>query len=267
MNHLRKALAPVTDAAWNQIDDEASRSLRLNLGARKIVDVVGPLGWDVDAAVSGLVKTIESDTDGVEAAVRQPVALAEFRTPFVMSLRDMDTADRGNPAIDTDPVIAAARSAALAEDQMVFHGVGAAGCPGIVGATPNAPITLADDPAEYPKQVADALQVLRDAGIGGPYAIALGDAEYTAVTETTEKGYPVYEHMASLLGGDIVWVPALSGAVVLSTRGGDFQLTLGEDFSIGYRSTSGDEVTLYLEESLAFQVLTPNAAVHLQRSA
>ncbi len=263
MNHLRKALAPVTDAAWAQIDDEASRSLRLNLGARKIVDLVGPLGWDVDAAVSGLVDAIESETEGVQAAVRRPVALAEFRTPFVMSLSDLDTADRGNPAIDTDPVIAASRSAALAEDRMVFHGLGAAGCPGIVGATPNTPITLAADPADYPKRVADALQVLRDAGIGGPYAIALGDDEYTAVTETTEKGYPVYEHLQSLLGGDIVRVPALTGAVVLSARGGDFQLTLGEDFSIGYRNTSGDDVELYLEESVAFQVLTPNAAVYL----
>ena len=266
MNHLRKGLAPVTDAAWEQIDDEATRSLRLYLGARKLVDVSGPLGWDTDAAVAGLVDAIDSGSQEVEAALRQPVALTEFRTPFQMSLADMDTADRGNVAIDTDAVIAAARAAALAEDRMVFHGLGSAKCPGIVGATPNRPIPLADDPAQYPRQVADALQLLRDAGIGGPYSIALGDEEFTAVTETTEKGYPVYEHIKSMIEGDVVWVPAVTGAVVMSIRGGDFRLTLGEDFSIGYRGSDGDAVTLYLEESVAFQVLTPNAAVHLSRA-
>ena len=267
MNHLRKGLAPVTDAAWAQIDDEASRSLRLFLGARKLVDVSGPLGWDTDAAVAGLVNSIDSGSDGVEAALRQPVALTEFRTPFTMSLADLDTADRGNLGIDTDAVIAAARAAALAEDRMVFHGLGAAQCPGIVGATPHRPIPLADDPADYPRQVADALQVLRDAGIGGPYSIALGDAEFTAVTETTEKGYPVYEHIKSMIEGDVVWVPAVTGAVVASVRGGDFLLTIGEDFSIGYRNTDGDTVNLYLEESVALQVLTPDAAVHLSRAS
>ena len=177
----------------------------------------------------------------------------------------MDTADRGNPAIDTDEVIVAARTAALTEDRLVFHGLGSAKCPGIVGATPHRAIPLASDPAEYPRQVADALQLLRDAGIGGPYSIALGDDEFTAVTETTEKGYPVYEHIKAMIEGDVIWVPAVTGAVVMSVRGGDFLLSLGEDFSIGYRHTEGDAVTLYLEESVAFQVLTPNAAVHLSR--
>ncbi len=112
--------------------------------------------------------------------------------------------------------------------------------------------------------MATAVGVLRAADIAGPFAIALGARCYTGVTETTEHGgYPVFEHLRQILGGPVVWAPAVDGAVVLSQRGGDFQLTVGEDFSVGYRAHDGDTVDLYIEESLAFRINTPDAAVHL----
>jgi uncharacterized linocin/CFP29 family protein len=52
-------------------------------------------------------------------------------------------------------------------------------------------------------------------------------------------------------------------AVVVSQRGGDFKLTLGEDLSVAYLTNDAVTVQLYLEESLAFQINTPEAAVHL----
>lgn len=263
MNHLRRELAPIPEAAWEQIDDEATRCLQLYLGARKLVDVVGPLGWQTDAVTTGTVAPSADVAHGVAAAVRQPLPLTELVTGFEMSLADLDTADRGNPAIDTDAVIDAARRAALAEDQAVFHGLAGAYA-GIVDSAPRT-IPLAASPIDYPTQVAAAVSVLRQAGVAGPYAIALGDQEYTAVSETTEHGYPVMKHLSTLVGGEVVWVPALEGAVVSSLRGGDFQLTIGQEFSIGYTGTTGDVVSLYLQESIAFRVLTPEAAVHLSR--
>jgi uncharacterized linocin/CFP29 family protein len=49
--------------------------------------------------------------------------------------------------------------------------------------------------------------------------------------------------------------------VVASQRGGDFELTVGEDFSLGYLEHSGAAVRLYLQESFTFRVLSPEAAV------
>ncbi len=266
MNHLRRELAPIPETAWEQIEAEATRSLRLYLGARKLIDVAGPLGWQADTVTTGVVESLPDVATRVTAAMRQPLPLAELSTDFELPLADLDTADRGNPAIDTDPVIDAARRAALAEDRAVFHGL-AGTTAGIVDSSPHAAIPLATSPADYPTQVAAAVAVLRQAGVTGPYAIALGDQEYTGVTETTEDGgYPVMKHLSSLVGGDVVWVPALDGAVVLSMRGGDFELTIGQDFSIGYSGTRADTVSLYLQESGAFRVLTPEAAVHLSRS-
>jgi uncharacterized linocin/CFP29 family protein len=112
--------------------------------------------------------------------------------------------------------------------------------------------------------VAKAVETLRSADVGGPYAIAMGTRCYTGVIETTEHGgYPVFEHLRQILGGSVVWAPAVDGAIVLSERGGDYEMTVGEDFSVGYRSASDESVALYLEESLAFRINTPEAAVVL----
>ena len=127
---------------------------------------------------------------------------------------------------------------------------------------------ISADYGQYPEHVARAVAALRGADVAGPYAIALGARCFTGVTETTEHGgYPVFEHLRQILGGPVVWAPAVDGAVVLSLRGGDFELTVGEDFSVGYAVADETSVELYIEESLAFRINTPEAAVHLAYQA
>ncbi len=76
-------------------------------------------------------------------------------------------------------------------------------------------------------------------------------------------GYPVLEHLRLITGGPVLWAPTVRGAIVCSTRGGDARLTVGQDASIGYLDHSASAVRLYIEESLAFEVLTPEAAVRI----
>jgi uncharacterized linocin/CFP29 family protein len=200
----------------------------------------------------------------VETALRKVMPLIELRSSFTLERSELAAAERGAANIDLDPVIAAGRAAALAEDQVVFHGYDKGVIPGIVDTSPHAPVAISNDYHHYPEHVAKAVAALRAADVGGPYAIALGARCYTGVTETTEHGgYPVFEHIRQILGGPVVWAPAVDGAVVLSQRGGDFELTVGQDFSIGYRSSDATTVDLYLEESLTFRINTPDAAVHL----
>ena len=49
MNNLHRELAPISDAAWADIEQEASRTLKRHLAARRVVDVVGPKGLDFSA--------------------------------------------------------------------------------------------------------------------------------------------------------------------------------------------------------------------------
>jgi uncharacterized linocin/CFP29 family protein len=60
-----------------------------------------------------------------------------------------------------------------------------------------------------------------------------------------------------------VWAPGVRGGVVVSQRGGDFVLEIGEDLSVGYDSHDAEAVELYLLESFTFRALTAEAAVAL----
>ena len=263
MNHLFRELAPISAAAWEEIEKEAKRTLRTICAARKLVDFVGPLGWDASAVGTGRTAAIEPPArTRLDARVRQVLPLVELRETFELRRSELDAADRGAQDLDTDPVIAAARAMAIAEDRAIFHGYPAAGIRGICQGD-DTPITLHDDFAEYPLLIATALNRLRDAGVDGPFAVALSERCYTGLTEATVGGYPVLQHVRRLIEGPLVWAPGLDGAVVLSMRGDDFQLTVGQDYSIGYLDHDADRVRLYIEESFTFWLLSPQAAVAL----
>ena len=264
MNHLHRELAPISDAGWEEIEKEAQRTLKTTLAARKLVDFVGPQGWEASAVGIGRIRQVDPPTRGtVQARLRAVLPLVELRVPFEMLRSELDAIDRGAKDPDTDPVIAAARSIAIAEDRAVFHGYPAAGIQGICEARADVAVALTDDTEAYPVMVANALTRLRDEGVHGPYAVALSERCYANLTEATQVGYPVLAHVKRLIDGPLVWAPGLEGAVVVSTRGGDFELTVGQDFSIGYLDHDAERVRLYIEESFTFWLQSPQAAVPL----
>ena len=268
MNHLLRDLAPVTDAAWSEIDAEASRALKNFLAARRLVDFTGPAGWDAASITMGSVEDLDDGpVEGVHSARRVVQTYVEFRVPFRLSRRELDAIDRGHTSPDLDPVVDAARTIASAEDHAVFHGFAAGGISGIAETSPHDPVAISTDYGTYPKWTAMAVARLRDAGVEGPYGIALGPNCYSGILETTEDGgYPVLERLRLILGGPVVYAPAVNGAVVLSMRGQDFELYCGQDFSIGFESADSDSVELYIEESLTFHAHAPEAAVALEYS-
>jgi uncharacterized linocin/CFP29 family protein len=104
---------------------------------------------------------------------------------------------------------------------------------------------------------------MRLAGVNGPYALLLGAGQYTAASGESDEGYPILQHIQHLVDGEIVWAPAIQGGFVVTTRGGDFELEIGQDISIGYLSHSQTMVELYLQETFTFRILTAEAAVVL----
>jgi uncharacterized linocin/CFP29 family protein len=265
MNHLLRELAPIPAAAWSEIEAEARRTIEGTLAGRRLIELSGPHGWGhaaVNVGRTGRLAT--APLDGAEANLRKVQPLVEVRIPFELDRDEIDAIERGATDPDLDAVVAAARQAALAEDKAIFEGYPAAGIAGIAESTAHPVIRITDDYEKYPAAVARALNHLRTAGVKGPYAVALGSRCYEGLSETTSHGYPVMQHVRRLIDGPIVWAPAVSGAVVLSQRGGDHELTIGEDFSIGYLSHNATTVRLYIEESFTFRVLSPEAHVVLR---
>jgi hypothetical protein len=143
----------------------------------------------------------------------------------------------------------------------VFEGYDAAGIVGIRQGSSNPKMPLPADVRGYPDAVAQALSQLRLVGVNGPYSVLLGANAFTALAETSDHGYPVLEHVKRLVDDKILWAPAIEGAFVLTTRGGDFDLRIGQDVSIGYSSHTETAVRLYLQETFTFLMLTSEAAV------
>ncbi len=263
MDLLKRALAPIAPEAWTQVDAEAKRVLQLHLAGRRFVDVDGPHGWQAAAVNTGTL-TIKADAGlGVPWGIRDVVPLIELRMPFELPIMELDNAARG-AAIDLKPVVAAAEKVAHAEDRAIFNGFQAGGITGIIAASPHAPITIPDNYADYPSAVGKAVETLRRAGINGPYALALGPDCYAGLAQAAEDGYPIRDRVQRFLDGPMAWAPEIDGAVLLSVRGGDFQLTVGQDLSIGYAVHNKRTVELYLTESFAFRVLEPEAAIYLK---
>ena len=243
--------------------------LKLNLAARKLVDLDGPHGWTHAAINLGRVVDLPSaPASGVHGALRAVQQLVELRSPFRLSLAELDAAARGANDIDVDPVVEAAERIAAAEDHAVFNGYGEAGIEGIIEASPHAPIAMPDSAMQYPQAILQALEVLREAGIDGPYALALGSHCFKQISLATEGGYPIRKRIEQqILERPVLWAPSVPGAVLLSLRGGDFVLTIGADLSIGYAAHDRQNVELYLVESLTFHVLDGAAAIHLRPPA
>ena len=135
---------------------------------------------------------------------------------------------------------------------------------GVTESTSHEPIPLDQNVERSPDAVARAVDVLRQSGVDGPYGFAICPAVYTRIVETTEYGgHLLFDHLRAILGGPLVWAPGVEGGVVLSLRGGDFELDCGQDLSIGYLDHDAHVVRFYLEESFSFRVLNADAAVML----
>jgi uncharacterized linocin/CFP29 family protein len=263
MNNLHRELAPISDVAWSQIEEETSRTLKRYLAGRRVVDLQGPGGVTLSAVGAGHLRNVGAPGDNILARQREVKALVELRVPFDLDRQQIDDVERGANDADWQPAKDAARRIAFAEDRAIFDGYAAAGIEGIRQGTSNPVMTLPADVRDYPDAIAQAVSQLRLVGVNGPYSVLLSADAYTGLSETRDHGYPVLEHIKRLVDGEIIWAPAIEGAFVLTTRGGDFDLHIGQDISIGYLSHTDAAVRLYLQETFTFLLLTTEAAVAL----
>jgi uncharacterized linocin/CFP29 family protein len=266
MNNLHRELAPISDAAWAQIEEETSRTFKRHIAGRSVVDVHGPAGSSLSSVGTGHLRGITAPGSGIVARQREVKALVELRVPFELDRRAIDDVERGANDSDWQPAKDAARTLAFAEDGAIFEGYSAAGIIGLRQGTSNPVITLPGDVTEYPDAIAQALSQLRLAGVNGPYTVLVDADIYTALAECSDHGYPVLQHVKSLVNDKIIWAPGIRGAFVLTTRGGDFDLYLGQDVSIGYLKHNDSTVGLYLQETFTFLMETSEAAVALAPS-
>lgn len=265
MSHLLRHHAPLTAETWQMIDDEASSRLRSSLGARRLVDFSGPLGWEHSATSTGRVgAVVAAPAQGVTAQSRVVLPLAEVRADFSLSRAEMEAAARGAVDVDLSPLDDAAFRLACAENAAIIDGWAALGISGIVPSSTQSPVPIGDEYSALPLRTAAAVAALRSAGIDGPYGLALDAGTWISATGGSDAGgSPMLPHLEQVLGGTVALTPGIASPVVISLRGGDFLFESGQDISVGYDSHDADHVRLYLQETFSFRVATPEAAVAL----
>ncbi|MBI1356661.1 MAG: bacteriocin [Acidobacteria bacterium] len=264
MTLLKREIAPILPDAWAAIDNEARRALKLKLAGRKVVDVKGPYGWTLSSVNTGKLQLLDAEpTPGVNVGVRQVQPIVELRTPFELQLMELDSICRGDESPNLDAVAEAADRIARAEDGAIFQGFAAGSIPGLLGSLSAEPIPFGESPEERLAAVVQARRTLQRADVDGPYALVVGEAAHAAILQAADDGYPLVKRLSSLLEGPLIRADVLDGGVLVSLRGGDFELTIGQDISIGYVSSDRHTAELFMASSFTFRVLEPDAAVAL----
>ncbi len=240
MNNLHRELAPISEAAWAEIEEEASRTLKRHLAARRVVDVQGPKGVELSAVGTGHLLQIQAPGEGVQAVQREAKALVELRVPFELTRQAIDDVERGR---DRFRLVAGegggARKIAFAEDRAVFDGYAAAGIQGIregreqcAGCTSRQCERLFGCSREGGRPIAPRRRqraVRADTRCRGVYGRQRRNATRAIRSFTISSAW----WTEGLFGR-----PPIEGGFVVTTRGGDFELDLGQDISIGYQSHS-----------------------------
>ena len=249
---------------WEYVVDQTGLRIRLWVPGGvppHLVERAVEASWPGASATTG---QVSSPVEGVRARRRRVLPLVETRVDFALSREELLADDRGASDADLDPAGDAALVMAELENTAVFHGWEEVGIQGITQESPHRHIPPTADIEDSRRRVARAVEMLLTCGVDGPYALAVGSRDYTAVTETAEHGgFPLFDHLRKILGGPIIWTPGVRGGVVLSLRGGDFLFESGQDIAVGYDHHDAREVSFYLEQSFNFRVASPEAAVAL----
>src|ERR1700730_844082 len=150
MNNLHRELAPISDAAWASIEEEARRTFEQHVAARRVVDLTGPEGPRLASVSTGHLTEIDAPADGIIARLRTSQQLVQLRVPFTVSRQDVDDVERGAQDSDWQPVKDAAKKIGFAEAPAVFEGYPAAGIAGIRQSSSNPALTLPAEARDYP---------------------------------------------------------------------------------------------------------------------
>jgi uncharacterized linocin/CFP29 family protein len=191
-------------------------------------------------------------------SVPDVLLLTEIRADFSLPWTAIDAFERMGPILEQDSIEQAARETAFAEDRFVFYGT--PDHAGLLTSTDTPRIALSDwsIPGRVVTDLLSAVQKLNEHGIKGPYAAVMSPLHYYAYLRNTVEGYPAAKQVG-LVVDEVHSSPVVEGAAVFSTRGGDFVITVGGDFSVGYRWHDEKAVHLFCVETIAAQLLTPEA--------
>ncbi len=267
MDILKRELAPIPAEAWTEIDAQATRSLKAILSARKVIDLAGPMGPDFPGVPEGRLEFPDKQPGSVLSyCIHKVHHLVETRIPFSLDIKEMDNAVRGAKDLDLANLEEAAQKIALFEERAVYHGLPDANIHGLKQCQGQEWLSIGAAPEQLLEGIAEGLTAFAGRSVEGPFAFVVGPKLWSRMSAHFQ-GYPVKMQAENILGGQVLLSPYLKGdfeneAYMISQRGGDFEIILGNDLAIGYERHDTDTVTLYFTSSFTFRILDAAGVIH-----
>jgi uncharacterized linocin/CFP29 family protein len=260
MDYLRRGSAPLSERVWTALDEAAAQSARHVLTGRRVATFDGPKGWEHTAARLGTMTPCATQEGKAIVCLPEVVLLAEVRADFTLPWSRVEVFERGAPTLDTEPAETAAREVALAEDRLLLYGdpVGTGFL--TLPKSPRIPIGDWGRAQQMIAELVQAVETLDAHAIPGPYEAILSSSRYYSYLQsTTEAGYPASRTLQKILKAVHRSPVMRDGGAVFSTRGSDFVITVGGDLATGYRWHDRESIHLFCAETLAAQVMAPEA--------
>ncbi len=260
MDILKRALAPITAQAWEEIESQAKRTLNATLSARKVVDVTEPQGIETGAVTLGRIDVPTSQKSPVKYGIHKVLPMVEARIPFTLNIWELDNAVRGAEDIDFSSLEDAAQKIAQFEENIIYYGFAKANIDGLIKSSDHPTIKHPASGDALLSAVTDGINKFTTSAVEGPYSLVVNPQTWKTI-QTQTKGYPLKKQVEDLIGGSIVLSNNIKESLLISERGGDTKMTLGQDYSIGYETHDPQKVRLFITVSFTFQVIDPAAFI------
>jgi uncharacterized linocin/CFP29 family protein len=257
-DYMMREDAPITEEVWAAIDEMVVTVVKKNLVGRRVIDLVGPLGWGVE-----VVPRFEF-TEQEGAAIARPTAeyipLEEISQEFMLRAKQIVISQQTPHGLDLGAVAIAATNLAKAEDRIMIGGLASLDqCAGELGDwdTLGGPF----------RAIADAVARLRDSGFDAPFAAIMSPAMYARLASLFQHGRRELDLVRSLLDGGVFQStdPAVAEQVlVLSPQAWNMDLVVGQDVATAWLGNEGLDQRFRVFESLVLRVKRPGAVCVLR---
>ncbi len=254
MDLFKQSLAPIPSEAWEEINDRAREVILSQLSARSVLFVDGPHGLEKNSVAEGRLKLLKDPKKGeVGSSLYEVQPLLENRISFQLSRWELDNILRGEKDVELDNLEAAAEKLARFEEDVIYNGHKEAGIKGL-NEVAEKRINLTNDPNEVMKAVSEAACALKDAYAERPFDMIVSD-DLLKILNQMYQGGLLRKNVESVIGGDIIRSRAVKGGFLVPRDHEDLELTLGQDYSVGYEAHDHKSVQLFLMNSFTFRCL------------
>lgn len=264
MDFLKRDFAPLTEKIWEELDERAREVFIRNLRLRKIIEVDGPYGWDFSSYALGTLNIIDNPKSALGWGIRESLPLIEVRYPFELDIWELDNIERGYQTPDLTSLEEAARNLSEFENKIILKGEDKAKITGLFTiAKQNFVKSCSEKVNDFVKSVFDAKQKFRKDGIEGPFVLVINKEIWERLF-AQQNAYPLTLLLKEIMNLEIETIDNLENSFIISTRGDDFKLILGQDLSLGYELRIENKIRLFFTETFTFHIKTPEAIVGLE---